>query len=144
MSGMTRPGIDDLLERARSRFERLEPVQALAAQAAGALLVDTRSTDERQRDGIIPGSVHIPLSVLGWRLDPSSEWRNTVFADASRQVVVVCAHGYSSSLAAALLQELGYGRATDLAGGFAAWRAAGVPVAEAPRPDEGLPGMGEA
>lgn len=142
---MTRTTIDDLLRDARSRLERLEPAEALAAQEAGAILVDTRSADERGREGVIPGSLHVPLSVLPWRLDPDSDpsHRNPHVGSLDRHIVLVCAHGYSTSLAAAMLQELGFTNATDLVGGFAAWRHGGLPVAAAPEVDtDALPGMG--
>ena len=139
---MTRTTVDELLRRARSRLKRLEPREALAAQRAGALIVDVRTHDERARDGVIAGSVHIPRTVLEWRLDPDSGFRNPNVCDLERHVIVVCADGYSSSLAAATLQEIGYARATDLVGGYAAWKEAGLPVAAEPPPDEGPPGMG--
>jgi rhodanese-related sulfurtransferase len=97
-----------VLADARSRIRRYTPEEARADPQL--LLVDTRSTDERDRDGVIPGSEHIPLSVLPWRT-----------ADLEgRRVCLVCTHGYSSSLAAALLVELGVD-AGDLIGGFEAW-----------------------
>jgi MFS family permease len=136
-----RTTIDDLLERARSRLQRLEPGQALAAQRAGALIVDLRSPDERARHGVIPGSLHIPRSVLEWRLDPDSPHRNPHVSDLTQHVILVCADGYSSSLAAATLQQLGYRRATDLAGGFNSWKSRGLPISRAPL-DEGAAGMG--
>ena len=141
---MTRKTIDDLLQEARSRLDRLEPQQARAAQQEGALLVDTRSSDARRRDGVIPGSLHIPLSVLEWRLDPAADpaFHNPHIHGLRQQLVLMCAHGFSSSLAAARLQELGFSRATDLAGGFAAWRDAGLPVLEAADADA-IPGMGD-
>lgn len=141
-----RTTLDDLLRKARSGLDRLEPAAALEAQAAGALLVDTRSHDERSRDGVIPGSIHIPRSVLEWRLDPDADpaFHNPHVEGLDQQIVLVCAHGYSSSLAAATLRELGFERATDLAGGFAAWTAAGLPVLPAPEIDLGaVAGMGE-
>lgn len=127
---MTRRTIHQLLHEARSRLERLGPEEALAAQREGALLIDTRSADERRRDGVIPGSLHIPLSVLGWRLDPDADpaFRTPHVTRLDQHLVLVCAHGYSSSLAAATLQDLGFVRATDLDGGFEAWKAAGLPV----------------
>ncbi|MGZ8439074.1 MAG: rhodanese-like domain-containing protein, partial [Candidatus Limnocylindrales bacterium] len=94
----------------------------------GAILVDTRCADQRRETGVIPGSIHVPLSVLFWRLDPTSGFEDQRLADRGRQVILVCAHGYSSSLAAATLQELGFTRATDIDGGFEAWRAAGLPI----------------
>ena len=137
--------LDDLLRDARSRLERLSPEGALAAQRAGALLIDTRSHHERIRYGVIPGSLHIPLSVLEWRLDPDADlaYHNAHVDGLDQQLVLICAHGYSSSLAAARLQELGFSRATDLDGGFTAWKQRGLPVRPAPEIDDDLtPGMG--
>jgi rhodanese-related sulfurtransferase len=139
---VARTTLDDLLRRARSRLQRLEPADALAAQSAGGLLVDIRSRDDRERDGIIPGSLHVPRTVLEWRLDPDSLYRNPHACDLERHVILVCTDGESSSLAALTLQELGFARATDLVGGFVAWRRSGLPVAAAPPPPPGLPGMG--
>ena len=124
-----------MLVEARARIVRLSPLQA---EASDGLLIDTRSTDERERDGIIPGSVHVPLSVLEWRADQTSGYANPGLAD--RTLILMCAHGYSSSLAAARLIDLGVD-AGDLDGGFAAWQDAGLPVAPAP-PATGMPGMG--
>jgi rhodanese-related sulfurtransferase len=138
-----RKTIEQLLADARSRLARLEPTEALAAQQAGALLVDTRSSDERAREGVIPGALHIPLSVLQWRLDPDNDptLRNAHVEGLDEQLVLVCAHGYSSSLAAATLQDLGFARATDVVGGFAAWKEQGLPVVPAPAVDaHALPG----
>lgn len=120
--------IDQLLAAAQARLDRLEPAEAEAARRAGAILVDTRCADERRERGIIPGSVHVPLSVLFWRLDPASGFDDPQLSDPTRQVVLLCADGYSSGLAAATLQDLGFARATDMVGGFAAWAAAGLPL----------------
>jgi rhodanese-related sulfurtransferase len=117
-----------LLEDARRGLDRLDATAAYEAQRAGALLVDTRCEEQRRAAGSIPGAAAIPLSVLYWRLDPDSESCDPALADPTRQVILICAHGYSSSLAAATLRELGFGRATDVAGGFEAWAAAGLPV----------------
>jgi rhodanese-related sulfurtransferase len=125
--------IEQLLESARARYRRLDPAAAASALEAGALLVDTRCTEHRRASGTIAGSVHVPLSVLYWRLDPASEFRNPELADREREVVLLCAHGYSSSLAVATLLDLGYDRATDVAGGFEAWVAAGLPIVEVSR-----------
>ena len=141
-----RTTLTDLLARARSRLGRLEPAEALAAQARGALLVDTRSDDERRRDGAIPGALHIPRSVLEWRLDPDADpdFHNPHVVGLDQQLVLVCSHGESTSLAAATLQGLGFANATDVVGGFAAWKAAGLPVHEAAAVDSGgTPGMGD-
>jgi rhodanese-related sulfurtransferase len=139
VSVMTQRGIDDLLAEARSRIARYTPAEA---SAAGVVLVDLRSNDERGRDGVIPGSIHVPRSVLEWRCDPGSGWSNPHVADRSLPLVLVCAHGYSSSFATAALVDLGFESAGDLVGGFEAWREAGLPVAAARPPDEALPGMG--
>jgi rhodanese-related sulfurtransferase len=124
-----RQTIGALLEAARSRLQRLEPPAAFRAQAAGALIVDTRCAELRRDDGVIPGSVPVPLSVLFWRLDSTSGHADPALTDTERQIVLCCAHGYSSSLAASTLRDLGFGRATDIVGGFEAWAAAGLPVA---------------
>ena len=137
--------IDDVLRDARSRLERLSPREALAAQHDGALLIDTRGEHERARSGVIPGSLHIPLSVLEWRLDPDADLRyhNPHVEGLDQQLVLVCEHGYSTSLAAARLQELGFSAATDLDGGFTAWKEHGLPVRPAPNlEDDVVPGMG--
>jgi rhodanese-related sulfurtransferase len=139
VSVVAQRGIEELLAEARSRIARYTPA---AAHAADVVLVDLRSHDERARTGIIPGSVHVPRSVLEWRCDPGSGWSNAHVADRGMRLVLVCAHGYSSSFAAAALLELGFERAGDLAGGFEAWAEAGLPVVPAPAPEAGLPGMG--
>ena len=123
-----RQTIDGLLAVARSRIERLTPEGASSAMADGALLVDTRCGDDRRDTGTIPGSVHVPLSVLFWRLDPSSGHDDPALSDLARPIVLVCAHGYSSSLAAATLLDLGFASVADVIGGFEGWSAAGLPV----------------
>jgi rhodanese-related sulfurtransferase len=120
--------IGELLEAARARLDRLEPAAVREAAASGALIVDTRCAEARLASGVIPGSVHVPLSVLYWRLDPTSGHDDKALSDRSRQVILVCADGYSSSLAAATLRDIGFSRATDLVGGFNGWVAAGLPV----------------
>ena len=114
--------IDRMLAEARSRIPRYTPAEAAAADV---LLVDLRSSDERRERGVIPGSVHVPRAVLEWRADQTSADRDPALA--GRRLVLVCAHGYSSSLAAATLVELGVD-AGDLDGGFEAWVEAGLPV----------------
>ncbi len=123
-----RQTIDGLLGAARGRIERLSPEAAHRAMAEGALLVDTRCSDDRRATGTIPGSVHVPLSVLFWRLDPSSGYDDPAFSDLTRPVILICAHGYSSSLAAATLRDLGFASVADVIGGFEAWTAAGLSV----------------
>jgi len=94
----------------------------------GALLVDTRPLEQRRRDGEIPGAVVVDRNVLEWRLDPTCPHRLAEVTGADQQVILLCHQGYSSSLAAATLRRLGLRRATDVAGGFEAWAAAGLPV----------------
>jgi rhodanese-related sulfurtransferase len=119
---------DALLAEARRSLIRLDPAAAASAISAGALLVDVRSELQRERDGVVPGSLFFPRNVLEWRCDPASAARDERVSDLARQLIVMCDEGYQSSLAAANLRRLGFGRATDLAGGFQAWRAAGLPV----------------
>src|SRR5438067_5492295 len=121
--------LDELLGEARSRIRRLSPAAAWAAAAGGALIVDIRSDEDRDRDGVVPGSIHVPRTVLEWRLAPDSIWRNP-HVEPDREIVVLCDHGYSSSLAAATLVEVGVD-AAEVAGGFEAWHQAGLPVARA-------------
>jgi rhodanese-related sulfurtransferase len=120
--------IQDLLEAARARLDRLEPLAAQAEAHSGAIVVDTRCAEARLASGVIPGSIHVPLSVLYWRLDRTSGHHDRRLSDRDRRVILVCADGYSSSLAAATLRELGFARATDVVGGFNGWAAAGLPV----------------
>ena len=104
--------------------------------------MDLRSHDERTRDGVIPRSVHVPRSVLEWRVDPDSGFSNPHVADRALELILVCREGYSSSLAASSLTDLGHPRVADLVGGFAAWRDAGLETIVAPAPLAELPGMG--
>jgi rhodanese-related sulfurtransferase len=120
--------VDDLLAAARARLERLDPDGAREALESGAVLIDIRAESQRASDGVVPGARFVPRNVLEWRLDSESEHRDPGLADPESQVIVMCNEGYQSSLAAANLQELGIRRATDLDGGFQAWRAAGHPV----------------
>jgi rhodanese-related sulfurtransferase len=125
---MTR-SIDDVLAAARARLRRVGPAAAAeAVDARGALLVDTRPAWQRREEGEIPGALLIERNHLEWRLDPSSGARIPEAVDHDVEVIVVCSEGYASSLAAASLQDLGLHRATDLVGGFQAWRAAGLPT----------------
>ena len=127
MSGSRRT-IDDLLAEARRGLERVGPQAAQAAVESGAVIVDVRSESQRASDGAVPGAIYYPRNVLEWRCDPESDARDERLTDLDRQVIVMCNEGYASSLAAATLQEMGFSRATDLDGGFQAWRAAGLPV----------------
>ena len=117
------PGVDRLLAAARRRIApRVTPAQLAGVLAEGALVVDTRSAAQRRRDGALPGAVVIERNVLEWRLDPEGAHRLPELDGPDRPVVVVCDEGYASSLAAATLLDLGLRRATDLEGGFQAWK----------------------
>src|SRR3954447_22511156 len=120
--------VEDLLERARGRLQRLEPMEADAALRTGALLIDIRSDGQRARDGVVPGALFVPRNVLEWRCDPASPHRDRRIDGHARWLILMCDEGYQSSLAAATLHELGLTRTADLIGGFQAWRAAGLPV----------------
>ena len=120
--------VAQLLHDARARLLRLTPAQAHAARREGAALVDIRSDRQRDCDGIVPGARYVPRNVLEWRCDPASPHRDPDLASRTLQLIVMCDEGYQSSLAAATLQQLGLRRATDVIGGFQAWRDAGLPV----------------
>lgn len=120
--------IDQLLARARAGLDRVEPHKARDAIRAGAVLIDIRSESQRAADGVVPDAIWIARNVLEWRCDPSCEAHDDRIGGIEQHVIVMCDEGYQSSLAAATLQQLGLARATDLAGGFKAWRAAGLPV----------------
>jgi rhodanese-related sulfurtransferase len=124
---------DELLAEARRALRRLEPLEAASAISAGAVLVDVRSERQRERDGVVRGSVFFPRNVLEWRCDPASPARDERVSDLGVRLIVMCDEGYQSSLAAANLQRLGFEHATDLVGGFQAWRSAGLPVSRARR-----------
>ena len=121
--------VDDLLVAARARLDRPDPHRAAELVRRGAILVDTRPGWQRAEEGELPGALVIERNHLEWRLDPASTARIPEAVDHDVVWIVVCSEGYSSSLAAASLQDLGLRHATDLAGGFRAWRAAGLPVA---------------
>jgi rhodanese-related sulfurtransferase len=122
-------GIDELLERVRAGYARVEAREAYEAARAGeALLVDIRYAALRERDGLIPGALVVERNELEWRLDPRCSHRAPEATGHDLRIVVICNEGYASSLAAASLHQLGLHRATDLVGGFQAWRSAGLPV----------------
>jgi rhodanese-related sulfurtransferase len=125
----TRQTLDELLAAASARITRYEPAEAFAAIERGALLIDIRSEHDRERDGIVPGSVHIPRTVLEWRVAPTSSHRNPHVGDVNRQLILICDHGCSSILAAATLVDLGFASAGDVVGGYAAWSRAGLGTA---------------
>jgi rhodanese-related sulfurtransferase len=121
--------IEQVLVAARARLRRLSPKEAFEATVkTGAILVDTRPEAQRAIEGSIAGALVVERNVLEWRFDPASSARLPVATDHDIQVIVFCSEGYSSSLAATSLQDLGLYRATDMIGGFQAWKAKGLPI----------------
>jgi rhodanese-related sulfurtransferase len=116
-----------MLAQARARLQRLTPAQAHEALTAGALLVDIRPRWQRSDEGEVPGALLVERNHLEWRFDPECDARLPQAHDYDVQVIVLCSEGYTSSLAAASLQELGLHNATDVIGGFRAWVAQGLP-----------------
>jgi rhodanese-related sulfurtransferase len=127
--------VEQLLADARATLHRLSAKEAHDAMQDGAELIDIRSDSQRASDGVIPGSRRVPRNVLEWRLDPACPHRDPVLGRADARIVVLCDEGYQSSLAAATIRSFGVVAATDVIGGFRAWRAAGLPV-------EGCPDVG--
>jgi rhodanese-related sulfurtransferase len=123
--------VDEILAAARGRLRRLAPDEAFRELAGGAVLIDIRPAAQRARDGEVPGSVIVERNHLEWRLDPCCEARLPWVTGHDHRVIVICVESYTSSLAAAALQDLGLHRATDVIGGFRAWTAAGLPSASA-------------
>ena len=118
-------GVDRLLAAERAVIEpRARPIDLAGVAERGGLVVDIRPVDLRERDGLLPGALVIGRNVLEWRLDPTSPWRIPEVSGPDQEVVLFCDEGYASSLAAATLRRLGLTRATDLDGGFQAWRRA--------------------
>jgi len=117
-----RCSIDDILTTARARLDRVAPEDLEREQRDGALIVDIRPIEQRERDGELPGAIVIDRNVLEWRLDPSCDHHLSTINTHDARIVIVCNEGYSSSLAAAMLHDLGLNRATDLIGGYQAWR----------------------
>jgi rhodanese-related sulfurtransferase len=133
--GSARPAgarsIEEILAAARDRLARVTPPEAASEAAAGAVLVDIRPAWQRAAAGEVPGSWIIERNHLEWRLDPASAARLPWVSGYGHRIIVICQEGYTSSLAAAALLDLGLSRATDVAGGFAAWAGAGLPTAPA-------------
>jgi len=121
MSQDGRRTIDDLVAQCRARLERVAPTDVSAEQRAGALVIDVRPADQRERDGLLPDAIIVDRNVLEWRLDPASPHRIEQVTGYDQRIILVCNEGYSSSLAAATLHDLGLHRATDLIGGYQAW-----------------------
>lgn len=125
-------GAMHLLDRVRADLDRLTPRQAFAEQRAGALLVDVRMPDHRAATAEVPGALVIDLTVLPWRLDPTFEWRIPEATSFDRRIILMCRHGFSTSLAAWNLRQMGLHRATDIIGGYDAWADAGLPTFAGP------------
>jgi rhodanese-related sulfurtransferase len=119
---------EQMLAEARSRIQRATPQETVAALDDGAIVIDLRCSDDRVATGMIPGSIPIARSVLEWRCDPESEWRDDRVARPDARVILVCADGFSSSLAADSLRVLGFTAVGDLVGGMSGWVDAGLPV----------------
>jgi rhodanese-related sulfurtransferase len=120
--------VDDLLEEARSHLKRVTPDQAFVRRQQGALLVDIRPLQQREREGEAVGTLFIERNHLEWRFDLQREWHIDDITSYEQDVIVLCSEGYTSSLAAHALQQLGFAKATDIEGGFMAWKAAGLPT----------------
>jgi len=120
--------IDELLEEARAGLDRVDPAGLSAEQVAGALVVDIRPVEQRERDGDLPGAVVIDRNVLEWRLDPASANKIPEVDGHHQPIVVLCNEGYASSLAAATLSDLGFSFTADVIGGYQAWLADGLPT----------------
>lgn len=127
-AGAPATGVAELLAAARAQIDRLTPAKALAESREGAVLVDIRPPDQRERDGEVPGARVIPRNVLEWRLDPRCEHRDPGLAQAGKRVILICDEGFQSSLAAATLKGFGLA-AADVIGGVRAWRRAGLELA---------------
>jgi rhodanese-related sulfurtransferase len=123
--------IDEMLAAARARLTRVAPDEAFTEFCAGATLIDIRPASQRAAEGEIPGSIVVERNHLEWRFDPTSEARLPWVTGHDLRLLVICAEGYTSSLAAAALQDLGLHEATDVIGGYQAWAAAGLPTARA-------------
>ena len=128
-----RTTVDQRLEQARALIRRLTPQEAAAAQSAGAVIIDTRDSADRAAEGIIPGSVLVTRNTLEWRADPSTEAPDPRLSNLETDLLVVCNDGYSSSLAAESLRQLGHTSAGDIIGGYRAWKTSGLPTTGPPQ-----------
>jgi rhodanese-related sulfurtransferase len=137
--------LDRLVNEAAAHITRFDAPMAFSATATDGLIIDIRSQDARQLHGVVPGSLHIPRTVLEWRVALDSPWRNLHLGGQDQQLILMCDHGYSSILAASNLVQLGFYRAGDVIGGFEAWKLHGLPITpfrqRLPTPGS-LPGTG--
>ena len=121
--------VEQLLAEARTLLPyRLSPKETWLAMQRGTLAIDIREAEQQREGGLIPGALVIGRNVLEWRCDPASPWHHPRITCHGQRIVVICNEGYQSSLAAANLQRLGLGKATDMIGGFCAWKEARLPV----------------
>jgi len=127
--GGERCSLARLVEEAARRITRFSAPEAFSASAAGGVIIDIRSPDAREVHGVIPASLHIPRTVLEWRIAVDSPWRSLHLGGLDQQLILICDHGYSSILAASNLVQLGFYRAGDVIGGFEAWKYDGLPIA---------------
>jgi rhodanese-related sulfurtransferase len=137
--------LDRLVKEAAERITRFDAPEAFAAYTADAVIIDIRSEDAREVHGVIPGSLHIPRTVLEWRVAADSPWRNPHLAGFDQRLILICDHGYSSILAASNLVELGFHLAGDVIGGFESWKDNRLPIAPFSRRQSALgalPGTG--
>jgi rhodanese-related sulfurtransferase len=117
--------LNELLAQARTRIHRRSPADAWAG---GGQIIDIRSADRRRADGVVPGALWFPRNVLEWRVDPASEHRDPAVGGLEDEILLLCEEGYQSTLAAAVMRDLGFSRAGDVIDGFRGWRAAGLPI----------------
>jgi rhodanese-related sulfurtransferase len=142
-----RRSLERLVNEAAEQIMRFSAPEAYRTSAADGVIIDIRSQDARERHGVIQGSLHIPRTVLEWRVALDSPWRNRHLGGLGQRLILICDHGYSSILAASNLVQLGFYRAGDVIGGFEAWKAKGLPIAPFHHrgcTDGGLPGTGPA
>jgi rhodanese-related sulfurtransferase/ubiquinone/menaquinone biosynthesis C-methylase UbiE len=126
----TRHNVHDMLFDARGAIQRVTPRQLMdwLQDHDSPLVVDTRTTTDRVRFGVIDGAIHVPRTVVEWHLDPANGYPHPAVTSFDQPIVVVCNGGYSSSLSAANLVRIGFTNVADMIGGMAAWQAAGLPT----------------
>jgi len=126
-----RTTIEDMVGAARARYTRLQPEEAYREALAGATIIDLRCPFDRDRIGAPPGAVPIQRTVLEWRVDPDSPWKDERVADLDARLILLCNDGFQSSLAVSNLIDLGFTRVTDVDGGANGWAESGIPLASA-------------
>ncbi len=117
----------DMVAEAKAQVENLTPQRVAEEAENGAVIIDIRDGEERQKEGSVPGSVHVSRGMLEFRADPSSPYHNPALAPDKR-IILHCASGGRSALAAKTLKEMGYTDVAHLDGGFTAWKEQGLPV----------------